>query len=163
MQLHQQAHKTRHCGPAPAHPPQSRATEQDRLLWALSTHRTVMAQDGTGAEFGLIERMLPARFASPAHIHHSEEAFYVLEGEIRFQCGDKIITGTAGAFIYLPRQVAHTFQVGAAPARILQFNTTHEPAAGATGRQGAPGPLSMARILALAGKYHIELMLPPWS
>src|SRR5690349_23721536 len=89
MQLHQQALKTPHCGPTPARPPQSRATEQDRLLWALSTHRTVSAQDGTGAEFGLIERMMPASFASPAHIHHSgDEAFYVLEGEIRFQCGD---------------------------------------------------------------------------
>jgi quercetin dioxygenase-like cupin family protein len=107
---------------------------------------------------------MPAGFASPAHIHHSgDEAFYVLEGEIRFQCGDKIITGTPGTFVYLPRQVAHTFQVGATPARILQFNTAHEPAAGAAGRQGAPGPLSIARMLALAGKYHIELMLPPRS
>src|SRR5690349_11146125 len=143
MQLHQQALKTPHCGPSPTRPPQSRATEHDLLLWALSTHRTVQAQDGTGAEFGLIERMLPAGFASPAHIHHSgDEAFYVLEGEIRFQCGDRIITGTPGTFVYLPRQVAHAFQVGAAPARMLQFNTTHGEAGGANTRQAAPGPLS---------------------
>jgi len=163
MTLHHQALKTPHCGPSPACPPSGRATEQDLLLWALSTQRTVQAQDGTGAEFGVIERMLPARFASPAHIHHGEEAFYVLEGEIRFQCGDKIIMGKPGAFIYLPRQVAHAFQVGTAPARMLQFNTAHGEAGGAAGHHPAPGPLSMARMLALAGKYQIELMLPPRS
>jgi quercetin dioxygenase-like cupin family protein len=164
IKLYQQALKTPHCGPSPTRPPQGRTIEQDLLLWALSTHRTVKAQDGTGAEFGLIERMMPAGFASPPHIHHTgDEAFYVLEGEIRFQCGDKIITGKPGAFIYLPRQVAHAFQVGAAPARMLQFNTAHGEAGGATARQAAPGPLSVARMLALTGKYHIELMLPPRS
>jgi quercetin dioxygenase-like cupin family protein len=156
MMLYQEVFSTAHCGPAPAHPLQNRAGAQDRLLWALSTQRTVRGQDGTGAEFALIERLLPAGLASPVHIHHAEdEGFYVLEGEIRFQCGTTAITGRPGAFIYLPRQVPHTFQVGAAPARMLQFHTA--PAATGT----APGPLSIARMLALAGKYHIELLLPP--
>lgn len=163
MTLHHQALTTPHCGPSAARPPSGRATEQDLLLWALSTQRTVKAQDGTGAEFGVIERMLPAGFASPMHIHHgSDEAFYVLEGEIRFQCGDKTITAAPGAFIYLPRQVLHAFQVGAAPARMLQFHTARAEAGGDSARhRPAPGPLSVARMLALAGKYHIELMLPP--
>jgi quercetin dioxygenase-like cupin family protein len=162
MTLHQHALKTPHSGPSPARPPSGRATEHDLLLWALSSQRTVKAQDGAGAEFALIERMLPAGFASPAHIHHGgDEAFYVLEGEIRFQCGDKVITARPGAFVYLPRQVPHAFQVGAAPARMLQFHTARAEADDAASRQPAPGPLSVARMLALAGKYHIELMLPP--
>lgn len=163
MTLHQHALKTLHCGPSPACPPSGRATEQDLLLWALSTQRTIKAQDGTSAEVGLIERMLPAGFASPAHIHHGgDEAFYVLEGEIRFHCVDKIITARPGTFIYLPRQVPHAFQVGAVPARMLQFNTARAEAGGALPRHSPPlGPLSVARMLALAGKYHIELMLPP--
>jgi quercetin dioxygenase-like cupin family protein len=156
MTLYQEVFSTAHCGPAPARALQGRTTEQDLLLWALSSQRTVKAQDGTGAEFALIERLLPAGFAAPAHIHHGgDEAFYVLEGEIRFQCGDQAITGTPGAFIYLPRQVPHTFRVGPAPARLLQFHTAR------TAAGTVPGPLSMARLLALKGTYPIELLLPP--
>jgi mannose-6-phosphate isomerase-like protein (cupin superfamily) len=156
MTLYQEVFSTAHCGPAPARAPQDRTTEQDLLLWALSTQRTVTAPEGSGAEFTLIERLLPAGFASPAHIHHgSDEAFYVLEGEIRFQCGDKTIAARSGTFVYLPRQVPHTFRVGPAPARWLQFHSARAEAG------VAPGPLSIARLLALAGKYQIELLLPP--
>ena len=54
MTLYQEVFSTAHCGPAPARAPQDRTTEQDLLLWALSTQRTVTAPEGSGAEFALI-------------------------------------------------------------------------------------------------------------
>ena len=58
------------------------------------------------------ESVAPAGFAPPPHVHHAEdEAFYVLEGDVTFTCGDRTWNATAGSFAFLPRDVPHQFQV----------------------------------------------------
>src|SRR5215472_16639474 len=48
----------------------------------------------------------------PLHIHHREdESFWVLEGQVRFRCGDEDIDAGPGSFVFLPRDVPHTFVV----------------------------------------------------
>jgi mannose-6-phosphate isomerase-like protein (cupin superfamily) len=57
----------------------------------------------------------------PLHLHRSEdEAWYVLEGTLRFQYGTREIDAGAGSGILLPRGTPHTFwNPGAEPARYL--------------------------------------------
>lgn len=63
----------------------------------------------------------------PLHIHpNSEEAFYVLAGQLRVRAGEHEHTLSAGGFILVPRGLAHTFATaGPEPARFL---TVHSPA-----------------------------------
>ena len=54
----------------------------------------------------------------PLHAHALwDEGFYVLEGEVTFQAGDRILTATPGMFVFAPRNMPHTFAIAAGRAR----------------------------------------------
>jgi quercetin dioxygenase-like cupin family protein len=128
----------------------------------LPTRLRATGQTTNGA-FGLVEQLLPPGFASPYHTHHLEdEAFYVLEGEMAFVCGGQWTRAKAGTFVFGPRNIPHGFKVvGDAPARLLllcapggfeQFVVDmSEP---------APAPPDMAKLVAVAAKYQIDIHGP---
>jgi quercetin dioxygenase-like cupin family protein len=63
----------------------------------------------TGGVISLVERTLPARSAGPPlHRHDFDETFYVIDGELRVQVRDQLITARAGEVAFAPRDVAHT-------------------------------------------------------
>jgi steroid delta-isomerase-like uncharacterized protein len=125
------------------------------------------AAETTNGAFGLIENWsIPPGFASPYHTHHREdEAFYVLEGELAFVCDGKWMRGGPGTYVFGPRELAHGFKViGNQPARMLLLCAP----GGFEGfvlelGQPADAPLAapdMAKLAAVAAKYHIEIHGP---
>ena len=117
----------------------------------------------TNGAFGLVEQLVPPGFTSPYHTHHLEdEAYYVLEGELAFVCGGQWTPAKAGTLDYGPRNIPQGFKVvGDAPARLLllcapggfeQFVVDmSEP---------APAPPDMAKLMAVAAKYQIDIHGP---
>ena len=84
------------------------------------TYKAVSTETGGG--YFLFDYKAPSGFAGPpAQIHNnSEEAFYVLEGELTLHLGDQKIKGVPGSFIQVPRGTVHTFATGLlGPARFL--------------------------------------------
>jgi quercetin dioxygenase-like cupin family protein len=78
--------------------------------------------DQTDGRFAVMELLAPKGFASPLHIHRSEDEFFVvLAGEVRVQHGEDISEAVAGSIVYGPRDVAHAFHVDSAQARLLLF------------------------------------------
>jgi quercetin dioxygenase-like cupin family protein len=79
------------------------------------------AADATGHALGLVETSIPFGHSTPLHVHREEdEAFYVLSGTVDFVCGDERFRSTAGAFVYLPRDIPHSFLgISDEPARVL--------------------------------------------
>lgn len=75
----------------------------------------------TGGSLGAVESRLPVGASPPRHVHHAEdEAFYVLGGSLTVACGEERFRAEPGSFVYLPRELAHTFRVvGVRPARLL--------------------------------------------
>jgi mannose-6-phosphate isomerase-like protein (cupin superfamily) len=67
------------------------------------------------------ENTIAAGDGPPLHLHANEdEAWYVLEGELRFRLDEEIASAPAGSFVFVPRGTPHCFQnVGEQPARIL--------------------------------------------
>jgi quercetin dioxygenase-like cupin family protein len=63
------------------------------------------------------------RAGPPLHEHAWDEAYYVVEGQVRFTLGDRALDVQAGDFLYAPGGVPHGFQ-GASdrPARMLIFD-----------------------------------------
>jgi quercetin dioxygenase-like cupin family protein len=146
--------------------PYTFAPEANPPLWFLGVPTRVLATaEQTNGAFGLIEHVLPAGDASPWHVHHAEdEAFYVIEGELTFRCGDQTVRAGPGTFVYGPREIPHGFCVeGDQPARLLLLCAPggferfiidmSEPAPPA----GAP---DMERMIALAAQYQIDILGP---
>jgi mannose-6-phosphate isomerase-like protein (cupin superfamily) len=99
---------------------------EGQAIWFLRNRMTVKATAAsTHGAFGLLETSLAPDFSPPMHVHHREdEAFYVLAGELTMQCGDRTFAAAAGAFVFLPRGVPHSFVVeGGRPARMLTLLT----------------------------------------
>jgi mannose-6-phosphate isomerase-like protein (cupin superfamily) len=88
--------------------------------------KAVAAQ--TGGDFSLMERTVPPGARTPpAHRHvNCSEAFFVLDGTIRFRLDEAELDGGPGDFLLVPRGAAHTFgNGGVEPARLLVL---HAPA-----------------------------------
>jgi mannose-6-phosphate isomerase-like protein (cupin superfamily) len=79
----------------------------------------------TGAESGgayfAMGALVPPGGGPPPHIHRNEdETFYVVDGEVEFLLGDRIVSATVGDFVNVPRGTLHRFHnAGAAAARVI--------------------------------------------
>jgi mannose-6-phosphate isomerase-like protein (cupin superfamily) len=99
---------------------------EGQTVWFLRNHMTIKATaESTGGAYGLVESLVAPGFSPPLHVHHREdEAFWVLEGELSMRCGDRTFRARPGSFVFLPRDVPHTFVVeGDTPARMLTLLT----------------------------------------
>jgi mannose-6-phosphate isomerase-like protein (cupin superfamily) len=67
----------------------------------------------------------PPRYIAPLHVHHSDdEAWYVLEGTLRFRLGDEEVEASAGGAVIATRGTAHTYwNPRREPARYLLVMT----------------------------------------
>ena len=87
---------------------------------AFSARVLLRGEESAGA-LALVEIAVPARWEGPPLHHHAfDETFYVLEGELTFQVGEELRTGTAGGCAFVAGGVAHTLaNLSDAPARYL--------------------------------------------
>lgn len=95
--------------------------DEGEALWFLGILATIKADgEATGGRLALIEHLAPKGAGSPLHMHRREdEWFYILEGELKFWVGGQTIDAPAGAFIYGPRNIPHTFLVTSDESRFL--------------------------------------------
>ncbi len=79
----------------------------------------------TDGALTVFENVIAPGDGPPLHVHANEdEAWYVLEGELRFRLEAETATAPAGSFIFVPRGTRHCFQnIGEQPARILVLFT----------------------------------------
>jgi len=107
-------------------------------LWFLGTLARIKLEGaGTGGRLALWEGVLPRGAAPPLHSHPQDETFYVLEGELTAWVVDGAAAGDgslgwvdtaargcgAGAVVFAPGGVPHTFRVESDTARLLFLST----------------------------------------
>jgi quercetin dioxygenase-like cupin family protein len=75
-------------------------------------------------ELSLLEGMVEPGGEVKPHFHRAQsDSFYVLEGELEFLVGDRVVTATAGSYVLSPPGVVHGFRnVSGKPARILNIH-----------------------------------------
>jgi quercetin dioxygenase-like cupin family protein len=140
--------------------------DEQEARWFLGCRvwqRATAAQTGGG--LGLIEQVVPPGFGSPYHVHHREdEAFYVLEGAIRFFSEGRSWVLEAGGFAFLPRGIPHGFRTegdvasrslllatpGGFEGFVAELSSTEPPA----------GPPDMDALMAAATRYGLEIFGP---
>jgi quercetin dioxygenase-like cupin family protein len=79
----------------------------------------------TGGSLTVLENVIAAGDGPPLHVHAAEdEAWWIIEGELRFRLGEEEARAPAGTFVWVPRGTPHAFQgVGPGSARILVLFT----------------------------------------
>lgn len=145
---------------------------EGEALWFLDSLVTIKcASETTDGRVAVLEHYA-SRGGSPMHVHSREdEWFYVTEGELTFWVGGEVIKAPAGAFVYGPQGVPHTFEVTSEEARFLLVaepagferfvRSVAEPAQSRTlppPPSEAPDP---AALTAVAAKYGIAITGPP--
>jgi quercetin dioxygenase-like cupin family protein len=145
-----------------------------RDLWFLNTHVTIRlsARDGSD-HISALEHSAACGDSPPLHIHHhGDEAFHVLEGEVRYRVGDQERLARAGETLLAPKGIPHTYRVESAKARVLTI--THgefENFIRAFGRpaehdglpdpSGPPAPEQAEALARCCRRFGIELVGPP--
>ena len=144
-------------------------------LWAFNSLMSVKAGGAqTHDAFTFMEILCPPGFGPPAHVHQDEdEAWYILDGEVSFTCGEKQWVAAPGAFILAPRSIQHTFQCwDEGPVKMLQVTSParFERFAAEMGRPAEqpvlpePAPFDEAfveRLMSVAPRYGLEFFLGP--
>lgn len=141
--------------------------EEGDGLWFLGSFMRFKATaESTGGAFALIDETAGPGRASPSHIHHAEdEAFWIIDGQVTFNCGGEQTVAGPGSFVFLPRHVEHNFRVTSeVSARMLLWISPAglEGFFRAMGEVGSPDKMSASappdvdKLLALGAEYRVE-------
>jgi len=80
----------------------------------------VIPADTAGNLLVIEHRNLQPDGGPALHLHYGqEEWFYVMEGEVRFQVGERKMRLGPGESILAPRNIPHTFSATGAPAHLM--------------------------------------------
>jgi quercetin dioxygenase-like cupin family protein len=151
------------------------ATSIDQL-WFLNHLVKVRVRHDQGADgISVLESLAPHGSSPPLHVHHTEdEAFHVLDGELRVRARDADVRIGPGETILAPKGEAHTYRVESPDgARWLVVTTRgdFERFVRAFSRpaerpelpdsQGPPTPEQADALGAAAREHGIEFVGPP--
>ena len=152
------------------------APGEGEALWFLDTLMQVkLSGAATNGSLSVLEQLLPSGSATPMHRHdHTDEHFYVVEGQVTFYGQDGEQACEAGSFVSISRGTPHAFRVtseaGAkllvisAPSHFEQFVRAVSRPAGEIAVPPAgppPGPEAIERLAAIGGENDIVLLGPP--
>ena len=136
----------------------------------LGPHQIRFVYREAGSPYALIEWMAPPAVPGPPlHVHWvTDEAFYVLGGTFGFQAGDETVDGPPGAFVLIPKGLAHTYwNQGSTPARVLilisppGFESYFEDLSEGLAASGDSQEEAMRVRQRLSAKHDIEVVGPP--
>jgi quercetin dioxygenase-like cupin family protein len=96
------------------------AGEGEAIDWPGVSIRVKATSEQTNGVFTLIEDT-SGSFTVPWHVHEDDEAYYVLDGQLRVRCGEETFEAEAGDFVFLPRGVPHEQMVLSESARKLML------------------------------------------
>jgi quercetin dioxygenase-like cupin family protein len=147
------------------------ATTTERDRWFLGTLLQLRATGAdTGGQLAVMEQTAARGFSPPRHVHRREDtALLVLEGAVTVLMGDERVELGPGGFVWLPRDVPHTFRVDSdvvrqlefvTPAGIEQFHVEASDQAAALAVP-PPGEPDIPRLMAAADGYAAEIVGPP--
>lgn len=155
------------------HQPTLRTSTEGRTIAVVGdVYRFLATGDDTNGKYAMFEAIVPPGGGPPPHIHsREEEGFYILEGEITFQVGEKRIVATAGMFANMPVGTPHSFKndsgkpakmlISVAPAGLekMFFEFGVSLAEGATTAL-PPTKEEIEKLLTIAPRYGITILLP---
>ena len=155
------------------HQPTIRQFGEGRTIAVVGdVYRVLATGDDTNGKYAMWEAIVPPGGGPPTHVHsREEEGFFILDGEITFQIGDKRIVATVGMFANMPVGTPHSFKnESGRPAKILitvapaglekMFFEVGVPLAKGATTALPPSHEEIEKLLAVAPRYGIEIRVP---
>jgi quercetin dioxygenase-like cupin family protein len=118
--------------------------------------------DKTDNAWSLMEVLLPRHSGPPPHDHPWDEAYYVMDGEVRFILGEQEEMVRTGDFVYAPAGTLHSFQGESEnPARMLIFDAPgHAESFFREVDREVSGPGDMAKVPEIGARHQIRFARP---
>ena len=127
----------------------------------------LISSKDTNGSFSLIHGYEIKGLEPPPHIHTKEdESFYIIDGEINYIVDEEVFKAKRGDWIFLPRNIQHSFQVQTDQAEVIiqlspggfeeYFKEMSEPAKALVIPPRPQGPPDVKRIIATASKYGVK-------
>lgn len=80
------------------------------LISALGSEFNMKASfEETRGIMEVMESIWPPQGGMPPHVHAFDEIAYFSEGKMKLTIDDKIVEASAGSFVYIPKDVVHTW------------------------------------------------------
>lgn len=93
--------------------------EGDSFQMLSHTFTYKVTPEDTRGQWLMYEVTDTAGNGAPLHSHPWEETFYILEGELEIQIGQRTFTAKAGSTVYFPENAIHAFKICSETVRIL--------------------------------------------
>lgn len=105
--------------------PYQRGPAVGQSVWYPGALFTWLARaEDTGGAFALLDAHTRKGTEPPPHTHtHEDEAVVVVDGDVTYRAGQKVMHVAAGQFVYLPRGFEHSFTVNSPDAHLLILMT----------------------------------------
>lgn len=144
--------------------------EGDYFNFLNTLHTAKINSEQTNGTLAAVEFLAPQNFGPPLHRHEAEdELFYIIDGQLWLSCGDVEAVHEEGAVVWLPRGMAHTFQVRSETARVLVVSapagydsfvaTLGEPIDEPV--MPEPKEIDPARVAEVCAQFDIQVLGPP--
>lgn len=101
---------------------QTPANKSSKSLWVVGDLvKFISTGEDTGGKYDLFDAYVPSNVGTTPHIHlQQDEGFYIVEGTVKFQLNDKVITATPGTFVNVPKGETHAYRnLEDKPARMV--------------------------------------------
>ena len=128
-----------------------------------TTVRFVCSAEQTGNAWSAMETVLPEGAGPPLHHHPWDEAYFVVEGDVEFQLGDRIERVTQGNFVYTPAGLAHCFHgISKKPARMIIFDAPAfiEAYFKEVDREVTQLPRDFSKVPEIASRHRMQVLHP---
>ncbi|MBD2726612.1 cupin domain-containing protein [Nostoc sp. FACHB-892] len=81
----------------------------------------IATSENTNYQYDLFDVYVPPNVGTTPHIHLAQdEGFYIVEGKVKFQLNNQVITATPGTFVDIPKGQIHAYRnIETTPARII--------------------------------------------
>jgi quercetin dioxygenase-like cupin family protein len=123
----------------------------------------VLADASQTGSYEVFEQFGPEGAGPPPHTHAWDEAYFMIEGEMDVQIGDRVVVLKQGGFVHLPSGTPHCFRYRSKNGRFLSVTSRGGAAAFFTdlAKTLPDGSPDIPKVVAVAARHGVLLAGPP--
>lgn len=128
----------------------------------LGENITILADHSQTGSYEVYVHDAPQGAGPPPHSHPWDEAFYVVDGEVDFDCGSISKKVKAGGFVHVPAGTVHAFRYASPTARVIGVTSGEGAAAvfGAVDRECSAAS-NISEVAAVLRRHRVEVADQP--
>jgi quercetin dioxygenase-like cupin family protein len=124
----------------------------------LAERITILANHSQTGSYEVTIHDGPEGAGPPPHFHPWDEAFYVIDGEVDFECGGISKKVVAGGFVHVPGGTVHAFRYATATTRMIGITSGEGSATmfAAVDRECGAAP-DRDKLVAVLNRHNLQL------